>query len=173
MKNRLELDRYEPSSGIWKRIRRGLGRGKATIFSWLSIAAMLIVVIATAVVFYRPGNRPADGEMERTADGRLPDNPQLNETEIYYNNIVNSLYREAIPLLTANPEIAKELTADFLQLDSICLEVRKDLKDNVANQEVVEALIQNYRIKIRLLEDMLIILKENEENRDKNSDYEL
>jgi hypothetical protein len=43
----------------------------------------------------------------------------------------------------------------------------------VANQEVVEALIQNYRIKIRLLEDMLIILKENENNPEKSKSYEL
>ena len=83
------------------------------------------------------------------------ENPQLKETEIYYNNLVNSLYREATPLLTGNPEIKKELTTDISHLDSICIEIKKDLKDNVANQEVVEALIQNYRIKIRLLEDML------------------
>ena len=75
--------------------------------------------------------------------------------------------------LTANPEIQKELVTDISQLDSICSEIKKDLKDNVANQEVVEALIQNYRIKIRLLEDMLTILKENENNPEKKKSHEL
>jgi hypothetical protein len=37
----------------------------------------------------------------------------------------------------------------------------------------VEALIQNYRIKIRLLEDILTILKEDENNPEKKKDYEL
>ena len=100
-------------------------------------------------------------------------NPQLKETEIYYNNLVNSLYREATPLLTKNPEIKKELNTDLSQLDSICSDLKKDLKDNVSNQEVVEALIQNYRIKIRLLEDMLTILKENENNPEKKKSHEL
>ena len=173
-KHREDLDIYNPSSGIWKRIQRGLNRGNPKIWKWLSIAAMVIVIIGTAIIFDRHGNRGADIVFEKTSDGGLtPANPQLNETEIYYNNIVNSLYREATPLLTTNPEIAKELTTDFSQLDSICLEVKKDLKDNVANQEVVEALIQNYRIKIRLLEDMLIILKGNDENPEKNKNYEL
>jgi len=88
-------------------------------------------------------------------------------------NLVNSLYREAMPYLTENPEIEKELVTDIPHLDSICVEIKNDLKDNVSNQEVVEALIQNYRIKIRLLEDMLTILQENETNPDKNKDYEL
>jgi hypothetical protein len=38
------------------------------------------------------------------------------------------------------------------------------LKDNVDNQDVIEALINNYRIKIQILEDMLIVLKQNENN---------
>jgi len=97
----------------------------------------------------------------------------LKETEIYYSTLVNSLYMEATPLLTKNPEIKKELNTDLSQLDSICSDLKKDLKDNVSNQEVVEALIQNYRIKIRLLEDMLTILKENENNPEKKKSHEL
>ena len=88
-------------------------------------------------------------------------------------NLANSLYKEATPMLTRNPEIKKELVTDISQIDSICSEIKKDLKDNVANQDVIEALIQNYRIKIRLLEDMLTILKENEENPEKNNSHEL
>jgi hypothetical protein len=98
---------------------------------------------------------------------------QLKETEIYYNSLANSLYREATPLLTNNPEIEKELLTDISQIDSICSEIIKDLKDNVANEDVVEALIQNYRIKIRLLEDMLSILKKNKDNPEKNNSHEL
>jgi hypothetical protein len=173
-KNREDLDRYSPSSGIWKRIKRGLKKGKSPISQWLSIAAMVIVILGTAVVFLRPGNKWSNTNSEMRNDAGLTTaNPQLKETEIYYNNVVNSLYREAIPMLTGNPEIEKELNTDISQLDSICSEIKKDLKDNVANQEVVEALIQNYRIKIRLLEDMLIILKENEDNPEKSKSYEL
>ena len=76
-------------------------------------------------------------------------------------------------MLTKNPEIEKELSADISQIDSICSEIKKDLKDNVANQDVIEALIQNYRIKVRILEDMLKLLKENEETPDKSNSHEL
>jgi hypothetical protein len=100
-------------------------------------------------------------------------NPDLEETEIYYNNLVNNLYSEATPLLAGYPDIEKELISDLSQLDSICTDIKKDLKDNVANQEVIEALINNYRIKIHILEDMLNTLKEDENNLQKNDDYAL
>ncbi len=76
-------------------------------------------------------------------------------------------------MLARYPEIQKELFTDISQLDSICSEIKKDLKDNVANQDVIEALIQNYRLKISLLEDMLEVLKENEANPEKSNDHEL
>jgi hypothetical protein len=173
-KNREELDRYKPSARMWNRIRKEVKKGKAPVALWLSIAAMTIVVIGTAILFYTRQNiRQGYVDIISGDDNLINTGPRLKETEIYYNNIVTTLYREASPLLTANPDVKQELNADMFQLDSICADIKKDLKDNVANQEVVEALIQNYRIKIRLLEDMLVILKSNEDNAEKNNDHEL
>lgn len=169
-KNREDLDRYYPSSGIWENVRKNLKKENTSFKRWLSIAAMVIVILGTSLIFLRPGFIWSFSGIESNGDRG---NHQLKETEIYYNNLVNSLYLEATPLLTGNPEIQKELSSDIFQLDSICLDIKKDLKDNVDNQEVVEALIQNYRLKIRLLEDMLTILKENESNPIKKGNYEL
>jgi hypothetical protein len=173
-KNREDLDIHSPSSGLWKKINSNLGNEKPSFIKWFSIAAMVIVILCTGIILLRIGKSGTAQDTELNSSSiNAGGNPHLKETEIYYNNLVNSLYREATPLLTGNPEVRKELTTDISQLDSICSEIKKDLKDNVANQEVVEALIQNYRIKIRLLEDMLTILKENENNQEKNKSHEL
>jgi hypothetical protein len=172
-RNREDLDRYKPSSDTWKSINKRLNNGKSKNSHWISIAAMVIVIIGSAVIFYKSPNRISRTSITTYNEVNKQLNPELKEAEIYYNNLVNSLYKEATPLLTANPEMKKELAHDISQLDSICLDIRKDLKDNVANQEVVEALIQNYRVKIRLLEEMLIILKEDKDNLEKEKNYEL
>jgi hypothetical protein len=173
-KNREDLDRYSPSKAVWKKIDSQINRNRFSLRKVLSVAAMFVVILATSVVLIKSGllNKNGSGT-ENSISGDIPENAQVRETEIYYNSLVNSLYREATPLLTGNPEIRKELTTDISHLDSICIEIKKDLKDNVANQDVVEALIQNYRIKIRLLEDMLTILKENEKNPEKEKSHEL
>ena len=173
-KHREEMDMYKPSSGNWRKIRKQIRTNGITGYRWVSIAAMVAVIIGTAVVFFRPGFKSSQKTIHGSNDQVIMKGSSLlKETEIYYNNLANSLYQEATPMLTRNPEIEKELVTDISQIDSICSEIKKDLKDNVANQDVIEALIQNYRIKIRLLEDMLTILKENEENPEKNNSHEL
>ena len=173
-KIRHELDIYSPSPDLWNRIEKGLKKEKSLMWQWVSIAAMIIVILGTAIVLLKPTFILNDNRSEGSNAAELNSaNPPLKETEIYYNNLVNSLYREAAPLLTINPEIEKGLADDMSKLDSICSDIKKDLKDNIANQEVVEALIQNYRIKIHLLEDILKSLQENEDNTGKNNKYEL
>jgi hypothetical protein len=173
-KNREYLDRYTPSSGIWKKIRKKLNNGKSSKGIWLSVAAIFIAVLASTTILFRSGNVYLNTKSEiRNEADYVKGNSHLKETEIYYNSLVNTLYQEASPLLTGNPEVGKELNYDISQLDSICKEIKKDLKDNVATQEVVEALIQNYRIKIHLLEDVLTTLKEDKNDQKKNKGYEL
>jgi hypothetical protein len=172
MKHREELDMYRPSSSVWKKIRRKTGTRRISVYRLLSAAAMIAAITVIAVLFYSRTNRLSIRSTAEYGESRVL-NSQLKETEIYYNNLANSLYKEATPLLAKYPEIEKELFTDISQLDSICSDIRKDLKDNVANQEVVEALIRNYRIKITILEEMLKTLKENEDNPVKNQSHEL
>lgn len=173
-KNREDLDRYRPSSRVWRKINHRINNNRLTTRQILSIAAMFIVILATSVVIFRSGllHTGAAGLKTGVSKGESG-NTRLKETEIYYNNLVNQLYREAKPMLTGNPEIQKELSSDISHIDSICVEIKRDLKDNVANQDVVEALIQNYRIKIEILEEMLSVLKENENNPSKEKSHEL
>ncbi|MGD2034222.1 MAG: hypothetical protein PVF73_04140, partial [Bacteroidales bacterium] len=65
--------------------------------------------------------------------------------------------------------LEEELQTDLSELDSIYEGLKDDLKDNIANHEVIEAMIQNYRLRIAILEDMLLFLdQEDEENNTNN-----
>jgi CHASE3 domain sensor protein len=167
-RNRDELDKYNPSPEIWNRILKAVNPARRTVRFWLSAAATIAVLIGISAIIILVGQK-----RNTTYDKDNNIQPALKETEMYYNTLVNSLYHEATPLLTGQPEIEKELKNDMAQIDSICTDIKKDLKDNVANQEVIEALIQNYRIKIKILEDMLNVLKQNEVEKDKNRSHEL
>lgn len=173
-KNREDLDRYTPSEEVWNKINREIKKERKWITPFRAAAAILVIVtgLSALTLIQKKGNVSTIREFSENEVSAIND-PQLNETEIYYNNLVNSLYTEAKPLLTDFPEMETELTTDFSHLDSIFIDIKKDLKDNADNQEVVEALIQNYRIKIRILEEMVTIMKDNDEKKERKSDHEL
>ena len=94
------------------------------------------------------------------------DIPELREAEMYYSGMIHTKLEEVKPLLREYPSLEEELNSDLSELDSIYSGLKSDLKDNIANHEVIEAMIQNYRLRISILEDMLVFL---EGKKDKNS----
>jgi hypothetical protein len=160
--NRSAFDSYNADERTWNRIKYGLGTRRPALSQILLKAAMIIVVFGLSFIFFKNRENRISNEVNGT--GTYQGQIQLKETELYYNGLINILYRKASPLLTGNPEIENEIKIDFSVLDSLCIEIKSDLKDNVDNQEVVEALILNYRAKIQILEDMLIILQQKDES---------
>ncbi len=139
-------------------------RGSIGSYLWKA-AVILIVAGAGLTLILRTINTP-----ERNVDPQIT---AVRETYLYYNSQISLLYAEAGPLLTDNPDISMELDKSMGELDSLSVEIRKDLNDNIANEEVVEALIRNYRLRIELLEDMLVLMKEKETENKNYSDHEL
>jgi len=160
MNNREGMDIHDPDPGLWDRIGKKLPHDRRPLQSylWRAAAAVLVAALCTAAIL-----------TAIRAAGRLndPQVAEVRETRQYYDSRIQSLYREAEPLLTANPDIGRELTAGMGELDSLSAEIISDLSDNIASSEVVEALIRNYRLRIELLEDMLILMKENQTEPDK------
>lgn len=151
--SREAMDIHEPGSDLWNRIERELPHRRVTGRTFLFRAASVLIIAAagfTALLVLRDSGRTN------------PATTLVNETELYYNSIINTLYSEAKPLLTVYPDVSNELNSGMNELDSLSREIKEDLKDNVANSEVIEALIRNYRLRIELLEDMLAIMKEKE-----------
>lgn len=168
--NRDGLDKLNPSPGVWNTIRKRINKRRNILFSRIAAAAVLVIIAYSSFLLLRNPGRTGSPEIT----GKVyPKDQQLRELELYYNSIIGSLYTEADPLFTGNPELKQELTDDISHLDSIFYDIKKDLKDNASNQEVISALIQNYRIRIRILEDMLEILREDENNPDKTNGHEL
>lgn len=170
-KNRDGLDRYEPGPEVWKGIRRNIRKSRLVILVRLSAAAIIAVVLGTSILFYVQRERENYVLTRKDAVTRMmKNNPELIESEIYYNTLINDLYNKAAPLLTGFPDLEKELLDDMSHLDSILADIKDDLRDNIDNQDVIEAMITNYRIKTRILEDLLEVLKSDENNPEKETD---
>jgi hypothetical protein len=164
---RQEFDTYEPDSALWEKIEKKLNKGRRVKLPYyLSRAAAVAAIFALSFLvqqyFYARRNK-------------MPEIPELKEAEMYYSGLIDARLQEIKPKLAEYPEIEQEMESDLSELDSVYSSLKNDLKDNVANQEVIEAMIENYRMRIDILEEMLHFLdKTNNENNNENiPDYEL
>lgn len=81
-------------------------------------------------------------------------NGELAEVEQYYKQEIGQKVSLVKTKLGDSP-----LLEDLEQMDAAFAELKADLKDNVDNQEVIEALMDNYRLKLEILERILIELE--------------
>ncbi len=94
--------------------------------------------------------------------------PEFAETEKYYNRKVNSTMKELKVYLVKYPDVATDMKKDLAELDSVYRTLKRDLGDNVAQEEIISAMIQNYRMKLQLLEDIKSELERNSTSKSSN-----
>jgi hypothetical protein len=169
-----EFDLHEPDQELWKGIEKRIAQKK--VIKWrfyLSRAAAIILIFGASIVVQQLWLKRNASSVPVVTSASV-EIPEIKEAELYYSGLINEKLKEVKPLLIQNPSLEKELNTDLTELDSIYAGLKNDLKDNIANDEVIEAMIQNYRSRISILEDMLSYLKsENENDSIKNTEYEL
>ena len=158
-----EFDLYEPDPAIWDRVEK---RRKPIIsMSWKSVAwraAVIVLVFGFSWMLNDLTDSNKNGYQaglgEEIAAANDPMMNDLLEAEIYYTSRISLRRDEIASITTDQPEILEEIEQEFEGLNMIFDELKKDLNDNADNQEVIEAMILNYRIKLDILEEMLRLI---------------
>ncbi len=104
-------------------------------------------------------------------DVTLPE--EFREIQTYYMVEIHSARQEVFRLASDRPDIRRQVDLEFSKIDSIYSELKRDLKDNMENTEVIEAMILNYKVKLEILEMMLEQLKESKAETEKPKVYEI
>jgi hypothetical protein len=115
--------------------------------AWRIAAAALLALGLGTFYFYSNSSN----EMAQNSDNqKVP--TELAEAERYYG----SLIEQKMQIIKARDLGANELAfKNLATLDSAYADLKADLNDKAANKEVVDAMIQNYRIKLQILENIL------------------
>ena len=173
--NRDQFDLYEPETRIWTGIESTIHQ-KRTTLGWKGImwrAAAVIIIFAASFLLQEYLHFRKD-QLATQKEDLYREIPELYEADIYYTSLLEEKIRQVEPLLSGHPELGETLNQDLSELDGIYYELQQDLRDNIANDEVVEAMIQNYMLKIQILEDLLEYLDGSPENNEnKNGQYEI
>ncbi len=157
--NRDSFDFREPDPRIWKQVEANMKVKRN--FDWklfMRRAAIVILIFSASYVVNDIVHSYHGKGLQSSKTGKTRKEnvlPQLKEAEAYYTGLVNQKLNELEPILANCPSLEEEVNYDMSELDSVYIQLKNDLKDNMANQEVIEAIIENYRLKISILEDLL------------------
>lgn len=137
---------------LWSNISNDLPeQPKKVISIWkkpvFKIAASIMILLSCGLSFIMLNNNS-------NYENNLV-NQELYEIDNHYKLLVNN----QIKLIKSNSNLSDEDQDDFLllieDLDAEYNKLKKELKTGVNNERIIEAIINNYRIKIQLMEDLL------------------
>ena len=165
--NRTEFDAETPHLKLWANIEKQLIltennvktvnlKAKTFRLPWLRqlAAAIALLVIGASLGIYfaqKNGSQRAETEAQNVA-------PDFKETEDFYNQKVEN---QLTKLASYNPD--PSVISDLKQLDDVQRELKAELTHapESTREEIVRRMIQNYQIKLGILERVLNHIEEN------------
>ena len=171
IENRNEFDEMIPDPAIWDKIQKR--EPEKIVMNWTKIlvrAAAVVVIFVTSYIFIdylsNQNNSTMLAEQELMEHGDAKMVQELIEADYYYTSQISEKKEEFYCLTANNTGLRDDINMELVELDKVFKDLKEDLKDNADNEEVVFAMIQNYRIKLEILEDILMQLRSVEKNND-------
>jgi hypothetical protein len=173
--NRDFFEEAEPREGHFDRFRMKLekkyqtGKSTRSIVPYLLKAAVVTLLVTLSSLwtwdhFIRPGR-------ERMSLGQV--SPQYKEVENYYIHQVNLVESEiSTSNMANNPEQKAMLKNEMMSMDSVYVQLQKELKANPNDERIINAMIEHYQTKLEVMSFIVNQLKavRNENQKSNNNE---
>jgi hypothetical protein len=154
-KNRTEFDHKEPREKLWDRIESDLD-GNPPKFAWIWKAAVVVLLAACGYLIWERGHVETT---DPVASADLLVDPEFVETELYYTQLIAEQRRLVEQFELDDPELKENFRRDLASLDTAYQDLQQEYVDT-SNETVLEAMIDNLQLRMELLNQQLVILKQ-------------
>jgi hypothetical protein len=162
--NRAAFDTEKPNLKLWATIEKRVHPVvvKNLVFKqwvWRIAAAITLLVVGASGGFYFKTKKEA-ADMAQTVNQIAPD---FREAEQFYAQKVKT---QLVKLASYSSKSDPSVLADLQQLDEMQKELKKELDEapNATREDIVKRMIDNYKIKLGILERVLQHLDEHPTN---------
>lgn len=152
--NREAFDQHEPSDKVWTQISKSGRKPKKIKFTtyFVRVAAVIAIAVIFSVVAIKTDLVKSDKLLTQNAD---PELLELMETEAYYAGQVNEKMAEIRKCYNTFPEIKEDVEMDLNELQEMYNILKTDLKENISKKTVIEAMIENNRYRLKMVDQVL------------------
>lgn len=169
-KNKASFDTGTPKDELWDKINAN--RKKDHILTkqvWMfpakimRIAASIVILCLAAFGTYKL----IDTEKPQTTSAEINLPNEVAELDQYYEKQVG-IYMSQVEKVITDEELLADIKKDLKLLDKEKTELFDEYGNAIDDQQVLQALISTYRMKIQVLEDILTLINENNDTQNKN-----
>ena len=167
--NKSSFDEFQPDrSKIWDQIELKLDSNKTKVIPlWRSkkwrVAASIAIIIGIFSMFGLMITGSSD-----LSTGNASVNEELNDVNSYYKNLVST----QVQLVKNSSKLSSEEKEEFLsfmeELDKEYIDLKNELKKNINNEAILEAIVKNYKKRIDIIENLLQQLNDSKEIKNEN-----
>lgn len=152
--NREAFDQYEPSDKVWEQISKSKRKSKTVTFAiyFLRVAAVIAFAVIFSVVVIKTNLLDSDNLAAHNND---PELLELIEAEAFYAGQVNEKMDEIRKCYIIFPEIKEDVEMDLSELQEMYNTLKIDLKENISKKTVIEAMIENNRYRLKMVDQVL------------------
>lgn len=173
------FDGAEPPEGHFERFNKKLDARfsshivRRSIVPYLLKAAVVTLLVTLSSLwtwdhFLKPGR-------DRMSLGQV--SPQYREVENYYVHQVNLMEGEIIDIdLKNSPEQKQLLLSEIKSMDSVYVQLQKELKANPNDERIINAMIEHYQTKLEVMTyivNQLKSIRNGNQNKEENENTNL
>ena len=164
--NREEFDDKDPADKVWENIRTTLqdepsgpdgSDRKVKAFSWLWKAAAVFFFLTSswflADKVLNGGREPAS-EMAVSAEYQ-----DFLAADKYYTSLISQKKAEIEDFQLTNGNLEDEFLHDVNKLDSMYVELKKELESFQYNEKLMDAVIRNLQLRVEILNQQITLLQ--------------
>ncbi len=142
---------------------------------WIGRVAAAVVISLSSILVYEQfrskenikitANNASEKQVAEESTSNISD---FEEAEQFYQVKVQEQLQKIQQVGYHDQGLQHEIEYDFTELDSAYVDLRRDLKEEMANEEIIEAMIQTYRLKLIILEEVLQELEKSSKKEEEN-----
>ena len=166
--NREGFDEFEPDPAIWAQVQKNTAKQKSfSVYKLMIRVAAVVIIFISSYVFhdYQSENKRSALLMEQADQDQLEEARNFFEAKAYYASLIGDKEKEVFELIGEYPEIKQEIKDEFKAVDAELSELQKDLKDGAMTEVIIESMIQKYRLKLTILEEVLSAISSENNNK--------
>lgn len=157
-KNRSVFDSFEPAEGHFERFDKKLNqlhksKNKTFTLGFMLKAAVVTLLVVLSGLWVYDNTFTTLSVKKGIALREI--SPEYNEVEMYYTKLVNQKYNEINDFSFVDSKQKEMLMHELNEMDSIYENLKKDLTLNPNDDRVINAMIQHYKLKVEVMNQIL------------------